>query len=271
MDHFAGFDRLLRVCLHRPAALHLVGPAGFVDRIAHRLASYSWNLLDEDSVDFRLQVTEFDESALSRRAEFRARDAFRRREAALPACSPGIVLQTDEFRIEAAVLDHGLPCLAFAFRERLRVNVLKDELAGLGLAVGPWLRAAKAALRRGDPDGTPVAAGSGRVVPLGELRERAFRTGPGQSLAYVTDAGFTEGNVARIVALARGVDQLFVEAAFLDEDAVQAASRFHLTAGQAGRLARACGARRLVPFHFSPRYLDRPEALAREAQAAFAA
>src|SRR5690348_2328345 len=28
MDHFAGFDRLLRVCLHRTTPLHLIGPVG---------------------------------------------------------------------------------------------------------------------------------------------------------------------------------------------------------------------------------------------------
>src|SRR4029077_18673297 len=32
MDHFSGFDRLLRVCLHRTRPLRLVGPAGFEGR-----------------------------------------------------------------------------------------------------------------------------------------------------------------------------------------------------------------------------------------------
>jgi len=46
MDHFAGFDRLLRVCLHRTTPLHLIGPAGFVDRVEHKIRAYTLNLLD---------------------------------------------------------------------------------------------------------------------------------------------------------------------------------------------------------------------------------
>lgn len=49
MDHFSGFDRLLRVCLHRTMPLHLVGPAGFGDRVDHKLKAYTLNLLDERS------------------------------------------------------------------------------------------------------------------------------------------------------------------------------------------------------------------------------
>src|SRR5262249_7938051 len=48
MDHFAGFDRLLRYALHRAAPLHLTGPVGFADRVAAKLAAYTWNLLDAD-------------------------------------------------------------------------------------------------------------------------------------------------------------------------------------------------------------------------------
>jgi ribonuclease Z len=56
MDHFVGFDRLLRVCLHRTV---LVGPAGFADRVKHKLKAYTLHLLGEDSCDFVITVAEF--------------------------------------------------------------------------------------------------------------------------------------------------------------------------------------------------------------------
>jgi ribonuclease Z len=270
MDHFAGFDRLLRLCLHRPEPLHLVGPENFISHVEHRLKSYVWNLLDEGSPDFRLTVTEFVEERITAAAEFRAREAFRRREAAVPDLPPRCVLQEEAFRVDAAVLDHGIPCLAFALRERIRVNVWRGSLERLGLPVGPWLNRAKQLIRSGAADAAEIRINDDIAVTIGELRREAFRVGPGQVVAYVTDAAGTAANEAEILALARDADQLFIETVFLDEDAALAAHRLHLTAAQAGRLAREAGARHLVPFHFSPRYLDRPDALREEAERAFA-
>ena len=270
MDHFAGFDRLLRICLHRTVPLHLTGPPGFIDRVDHKLRAYTWNLLGEDAVDFAVGVTEFGGDRIERVAEFRAREAFRRRDAAIPALRPGTVLDEEQFRVESVMLDHGTPCLAFAFRERGRVNVWKDGLARLGLPVGPWINEAKQAVRRGDPDETEIRVSPEASVALGALREHALHIAPGKTIAYVVDATYDDANAAAIVALAEGADQLFIETVFLDEDAALAAKRCHLTAAQAGRLARRAGARRLIPLHFSPRYVDRVEALRREAEAAFA-
>ena len=120
MDHFAGFDRLLRVCLHRTAPLHLIGPAGFANRVEHKLRAYTLNLLDEDSIDFVIVVSEFSGAGFDRACEFRAREAFRRREMPAVHLFPGLLLDEEEFRIEGTVLDHGIPCLAFAFEEKLR-------------------------------------------------------------------------------------------------------------------------------------------------------
>src|SRR5262245_49717866 len=113
MDHFAGFDRLLRLCLHRAGPLHLLGPPGFADRVQAKLDGYTWNLLDAGSVDFCLVVDEFD-GQIRRRSRFRAHTAFACEAMEPPALAPGCVQQEEDFAIEAAVMDHGTPCLAFA-------------------------------------------------------------------------------------------------------------------------------------------------------------
>ncbi len=87
---------------------------------------------------------------------------------------------------------------------------------------------------------------------------------PGQKIAYVTDAAYTLTNAARILDLARGADYLFIEATFLHGEHERARERYHLTAHQAGLLARQAGAARVVPFHFSPRYRGEEEKLLKE-------
>ncbi|MEE9522921.1 MAG: ribonuclease Z, partial [candidate division NC10 bacterium] len=86
---------------------------------------------------------------------------------------------------------------------------------------------------------------------------------------YVTDAIYSPGNVERIVALAKAADVLYCEAAYLERDEPLAAERCHLTARQAGLIAREAGVRRLTLFHFSPRYQGETEAFYREAREAF--
>jgi ribonuclease Z len=268
MDHFAGFDRLLRVCLHRTTPLHLIGPAGFIERVAHKLSAYTWNLLDEQSFDFVLTAEEFTEHGIGQACEFRAREAFRRRELPAPPLPPGILLDEEAFRIEGVVLDHGTPCLAFAFQEKMRINVWREGLRSLGLPVGPWLNDAKRAVRHGAPDDHLIVVSDDRSVPVGVLKQQALRIARGDRIVYVVDAAFHATNVTRIVELARGAGQLFIEAPFLDEDAAIAAQRRHLTARQAGVIAREAGVARLVPFHFSGRYAEREDALRQEAEAA---
>ena len=157
MDHFAGFDRLLRVCLHRPTPLHLVGPTGFADHVEHKLKAYTLNLLDAQSVDFAIVASEFNGSGFDRVCEFRAREAFRRRDIPAVRLSPGVLVDEGEFRIDGALL---IPCLAFAFQEKLRVMSGAKGSDGLGFPWGrgfeqPRARCGKARLTRA---GLPLMA-----------------------------------------------------------------------------------------------------------------
>ncbi len=106
------------------------------------------------------------------------------------------------------------------------------------------------------------------MLPLSALRG-VVQTVPGQRFAYIVDVRNHEENIARIQRLAFDANILFIECPFLESDAAHAAQRNHLTAFQAGLLARRARVGRLVPCHFSPRYSDRAEALCEEAERAF--
>ena len=115
MDHFAGFDRLLRVCLHRTTPLHLIGPVRFADRVEHKLRADTLNLLYR-VCRFRHCAAEFSGAGFDRVCEFRAREFFRGCEMPPVRLSPGLLLDEEEFRVQGTVLDHGIACLAFALR-----------------------------------------------------------------------------------------------------------------------------------------------------------
>jgi ribonuclease Z len=269
MDHFAGFDRLLRFTLYRPGVIRFVGPPGLIDGISAKLHAYLWNLLDESSPDFTILAAEFTNGLLGPWTAFRARDAFRSTKAGTSDLATGLILSEPDLCIECVMLDHSTPCLAFRLQERMRVNVWRTGLDQLGLSVGPWLNFAKSAVRRGAPDNTPITTSDERIIELGILKQNALHIAAGQRLVYITDVSFHPDNVERILSIAENSDELYIEAAFLHQDAAIAEERHHLTARQAGELARRACVRRVTTFHHSPRYLERPDSLRLEAECAY--
>ncbi len=278
MDHFFGFDWLLRICLGRERVMRLYGPPEFLAQLEAKLRAYTWNLVARYDTDFTLEATEVQGDGVARRARFRCQAAFRREDEHELPLAGGILLDEPAFRLRCALLDHGTPCLGYALEEKQHVNVWKNRLDALGFPTGPWLRELKHAVLANRPDATAFrvwwnAQDGAReeLFPLGELKQRILEIVPGQKIAYVTDVTYCEANAAHIAALAAGADLLFIESPFLDADAERAAQKFHLTARQAGALARRAGVKTVIPFHFSPRYNGREAELRDEIAAAFAA
>ena len=275
IDHFVGFDRWLRVVLGRKEHVTLTGGPGFIGQVEHKLAAYTWNVVHRYEVPLTLEVHEIDPGGTGRCALFSSQRRFAREDGAGWTPDGDVLLAEESFRVRARFLDHDILCLAFAVEEATHINVWKNRLAEMGLATGPWLSAARRALAAGQPDATPIAiawhdsAGEHRLTrTLGELRP-AFEFVPGQRIGYVTDTRYTEANCMQLEALLTGVDRLYIESVFLDADAAHAERKNHLTARQAGTIARRVGARAVVPFHFSPRYEDRSAELIAEVRAAW--
>ena len=277
MDHFIGFDQMLRLCLGRDKHLSLFGPPGFIANLESKLGAYTWNLVENYENDFELLVTEIhpDHRALRR---YRCQEAFRAGAAHEERVTfDGLVTDAPHYTVRGVFLDHKIPCLAFSLEEKKRINVKKNVLQEMGLPVGAWLVDFKNRILRGEPDDTDIRAwwkdeGKNvveRAFRLGSLREKIAKITPGQKISYISDAVYSEENARKIVELAHRSDIMFIEACFLDEDRDRAAEKYHLTAKQAGMLARRAEAKRMVIFHFSPKYKGIGQLLVEEANRAY--
>ena len=273
MDHFIGFDRLLRTALGREKTLALFGPEGFIQNTEGKLAGYTWNLVEKYNYPLNLQITEVNsQSTICRR--YRCRDRFRPDSDTVEQPFNGILYEEAGFKVTAAILDHGIPCLGLAIKEHFHVNILKDGLKRLELEPGPWLADFKQALfNQSDPESNfELQQGSEdkpRQFQLGELAAKIALITPGQKIAYITDVVYNQSNAEKIVDLAKESDHLYIEAAFVDRHKDLAAQKKHLTAGQAGMLAAKARAKQFTIFHFSPRYTGEEQTLKDEARLAY--
>lgn len=138
--------------------------------------------------------------------------------------------------LQAASLDHRVPTCGYRLVEPDGVTMDPAALAARGV-VGPDV----GRLLREGSSTTP-----GGAVSLADVSSPRR----GQRVAFVMDTRRCEG----ASALAAGADLLVCEATFTDAEAEVAPRYGHMTARQAGALAREAGARRLVLAHFSQRY-----------------
>lgn len=272
MDHFFGFDRLLRLFLARDATLDIWGPPGVAANVAGKIAGYTWNLTEGYPLVLRVHEVGTD---VVRSVRMPASTAFRP-EPLGSAAFNGVLVRAPGHQIRTQHLDHRIPCLAFALAEERRLNVRQDALGRLEVPPGRWLNELKAAIRRGAEDSEELEvvwhrAGTAqrKKLAIGQLRRDLLVEADGQKFAYVVDTLFSRENADKICELAHGADVFYCEAPFLDEDRHEATKRYHLTARQAGTLARMAGVKRLQVFHFSPRYEGKADRLVSEAQAAF--
>lgn len=262
VDHFMGFDNILRVSLKKESPLRLYGPEDFIDCVEGKLKGYTWNLIED--YPLVIEVFEVTEGQV-KKTVFKAENHFRRENLESGPFN-GVLLRNSFCKVSVKILDHQIPCLAFSLEEECHININRAMLGNMGLPVGPWLRELKTAIRENKFDA--VITVEDRDFTFPELREVADIS-HGQKLSYVVDVLGSEENKKKIVELVKGSDVLYIEAFFMEKDRARADERYHLTAKEAGRIAKEAGVLRPEPLHFSPRYSDDPDALVQEVKDEF--
>jgi ribonuclease Z len=167
-----------------------------------------------------------------------------------PIRTAGVVHEDENFRIEAAFLEHGVDTLGWRITERATRKFDKEKLALSGVK-GQLVRAL-------EKEG--VVEVNGRKVHVNDVSEMR----PGDVLAVVIDTR----NCAQAIELAKNARVFLCESTYLEAHKHLAEKHHHLTAKQAAEIAKAAGVELLILTHFSARYQD-VEVFGEEARAIF--
>lgn len=152
-----------------------------------------------------------------------------------------LIFETEEIEVYTIPLQHGIRCNGFLFKEKARLRRLrKDKLAALEIPIDQ---------RQAIKEGSDFVMEDGTVVPHLELTAEPSRP---RSYAYCSDTAYSE----KILPIISGVDLLYHESTFLNENKDRAEVTNHSTVEQAATIAKKAEAKRLLIGHFSAKYKD---------------
>ncbi|MCR4316723.1 MAG: MBL fold metallo-hydrolase [Planctomycetes bacterium] len=306
MDHFGGFDKLLRSMINEEGGkrITLYGPPGIIQCVRGRISGYVWNLIDAEAFGFdifeirgesllhrseevladeinerglRLAPNELTHEALdgslhalrvsasiSTHASIVGNPKIIRLETA--ADSNGLVheiFNSDGYRVQMTPLFHKIPSLSYAMIHEDYIHINASELLRLEIPDGMWIRTLKEKAQSGEglgellPSNVYEVSSKHSIKSYQDAMMRLLEFSPGERIAYSVDFLYSEDSESRLAKLASRADLYFCEGYFQDEHEDRATEKCHLTASQAGRIAKAANVKNLVLFHFSPLCMGR--------------
>ena len=152
-----------------------------------------------------------------------------------------LIYEDPKVEVYSFPLKHRIYCTGFLFKEKplsRKIDKYKLEKFNISLADIHALKAGKDVVNL---DGVLIKNSDVTVDPPDE---RAY--------AYCSDTIFDKDLVKYI----QGVDVLYHESTFLEDNLERAKKTFHTTAKQAATIAKMAGVKQLLLGHFSARYRD---------------
>ena len=152
-----------------------------------------------------------------------------------------VVFESASLRVRTVPLKHKIPAVGYVFEEKPRLRHIDRAMCdyhGVPLWAFNSIKAGEDFVKA---DGTVVANALLTKNPA-----------PPRSYAHISDTSYMPGLAEKI----KGVDLLFHETTYLQQDADKAKERGHSTAAQAAQMALYAGAKRLLTGHYSSRYKD---------------
>ena len=164
-----------------------------------------------------------------------------------------LIYEDRSIQVFTIPLKHRVPCCGFLFEEKPRDRHIIREMIDF-YHIPTW-RIPK--IKQGED----FIAEDGEIIPNNQLTTSPEAP---KRFAYCSDTAYSE----KIIPIIEGVDCLYHEATFMEDEAIRSNQTEHSTARQAGEIARKANVKKLIIGHYSARYYNQNELLD-EAKAVF--
>ena len=164
-----------------------------------------------------------------------------------------VIYEDRSLTVTTLPLEHRMPCCGFRFDEKPTPrHILREMIDAYEIPLSEINRI---------KNGADYTLADGRVIANERL---TTPSDPPRSYAYCSDTRYMPALAAKL----QGVNLLYHEATFCEDDAQKATARYHSTASQAAQVAKEAGVGKLIIGHYSSRYDDESQLLS-EASAVF--
>ncbi|GHT02726.1 ribonuclease Z [Bacteroidia bacterium] len=152
-----------------------------------------------------------------------------------------LIFEDRTLKVSTIPLKHRVPSAGFLLEEKPKSPHIIREMIDFYQVPVSRIHAIK--------NGMDYITPEGEIIPHQRLTRPAE---PAHRYAYCSDTAYYE----KIIPIIEGVDVLYHEATFGEEDLARAKETFHSSARQAASIAKAANVKKLVLGHFSARYPD---------------
>ena len=250
MDHFIGFDYLLRLKLGKQQVVEIFGIYPVAENIYHKLQGYIWNLVEfEPQIIFLVKQYK---NGYFYHYRFDIKKKFKKEFIKRTKAKNDVIYENKDYKVNFAVLDHKIPVLGYSLEFPDKLKLKKELIRELPLK-GYEIGKLKEFLEDSRNKNKKFKIGN-KHYSYKELLEKLTFTQKGIKISYITDVLGSKENIEKITRLVKDSDYLYCESVFLEEDSEQASKVYHLTTKQTAEIAKLANVRNLIPFHFSRRY-----------------
>jgi len=206
-DHVSGLIGLIQTINSEDGQLTIIGPVGTKERFEYMIKTVYF----DNKMKFTIKEVDSEK--------------------------PKKVISADEYEIYAINLDHGIPAVGYAFRQKDKRRINTAKVKKIGIPSGPLLGKLQ--------DGSDITF-EGKKYTANELTTIVS----GKRLSVVMDTSFTQN----AITIAQDADVLICEATYSNEHIDRGEKYHHLTVMQAAQIAHQANAKKLIMTHFSQRY-----------------